>query len=767
MSSNEADTPRGRSTSKPPAAKKQRIPRVGLACDKCRKRKQKCDGRLGGDKCAQCSQNGWACEFMHAMQKYQVGYVKALENKIVRLHRVLRRLHPNEDFFSEVGVPLTEDNWATEGFLDDDDSSADVHTPSIFVSAQSLPLPEHEPHAKAEETSDVEGDQALKLSDLTDEFKHLTLGTYLGPYSSAALVHKALNLTYELTGARLSLSDLSRFGRPMFWKFNSWEYAQEHTMLDFPPPDLLHTLIDLYFDRQNPYMPVLHRPTFGRHLSTQLHHMDMSFGFLVLQVCANGARYSDDPRVFLPGVGTRSAGWIWFNQVRGRSSLHNGTSRLFDLQSICLGTMYLMGCAAAQASWVWCGHGIRLAQDVGAHKKKTYGTSPSAVDEQFKRAFWVLVLLDRHLSASMSRPCATRDDELDLDLPTPCDDDYWEHADPSQALKQPEILPSRLDIFVCYLKLYQSVGPGMNLIFADPKGRATYGAEDGQWEQTTLADLDSRLTTWADKVPAHLRWDPGGQDDISLLQSAHLWARFHNMQITIHRPFIAPRPGTPKEVTAELGVPSLVICLSAARAIVRIVDCVQHRFPGRLFPLLHKPVYEAGMMLFLSIWGSKKFGVASRVEEDLRGIHSCERFLETLETRMHPAGRHRDMMNALLSFVELPAPDQSRGQKRTLDESQAYEEPAAATLASLDDWFAGTQYDSTQPSLQSMFGSTSGPVDGQGNTTVWASELGMTGLSDAFATSGYSLPLQGWGIDGSGVYEAARDELGRTFGGGS
>ena len=47
------------------------------------------------------------------------------------------------------------------------------------------------------------------------------------------------------------------------------------------------------------------------------------------------------------------------------------------------------------------------------------------------------------------------------------------------------------------------------------------------------------------------------------------------------------------------------------------------------------------MMLFLGIWGSKKFGISSRLEEDLRGIHVCMQFLETLETRIHPAGQHR------------------------------------------------------------------------------------------------------------------------------
>lgn len=113
----------------------------------------------------------------------------------------------------------------------------------------------------------------------------------------------------------------------------------DRPMFDFPPLDLLETLVDLYFDLSNPYMPVLHRPTFMRQVATGLHKVDVSFGNLVLTMCAIGARYSDDLRVILPGTDMQSAGWYWFNQVRGRSSgimMHNGSSRLYDLQSVCV-----------------------------------------------------------------------------------------------------------------------------------------------------------------------------------------------------------------------------------------------------------------------------------------------------------------------------------------------------------------------------------------------------------------------------------------------
>ena len=53
---------------------------------------------------------------------------------------------------------------------------------------------------------------------------------------------------------------------------------------------------------------------------------------------------------------------------------------------------------------------------------------------------------------------------IDLDLPNACDDGYWYHPNASLAFKQPEGCPSRVDILLYYLKLYQAVAPAMCLI---------------------------------------------------------------------------------------------------------------------------------------------------------------------------------------------------------------------------------------------------------------------------------------------------------------
>ncbi|VDB85388.1 unnamed protein product [Peniophora sp. CBMAI 1063] len=754
------------------SAKKQRVPKEGISCDRCRKRKIQCNGRLGGEKCRYCFQNGWQCEYLHAKRKYPVGYVKALEEKIERLLGILRQLHPTEDFTYAVGKPFTEENWPQEGYVKSTTASSQTafDEPSAFVSPVSqftLTINLDELDVKAEAESDTEDEQSSKLRNLTDGVCRMSVVAFHGRHSEVNLVRRALDVTYKLTGARIALDDLATFGRPQFWQHRPCEALPKKLSLDFPPFDLLHALAALYFEHQNVYLPLLHQATFMRLISQGRHISCQSFGFLVLAVCANGARYSNDPRILIPGSEPLSAGWYWFNQLWNNFPINSGSSRLYDIQCIALSTIYLISCAATQAGWVWCGHGIRLAQDVGAHRKRVYDDSPTVEDELYRRAFWILILLEKHLGICMARPTAVKDQDLDLDLPNACDDMYWDHPDKSLSFKQPEGRPSRVDILVYHVKLYLAVAPAMCLIFAGSKTRNMVGITEG-WERATVANLDSRLNMWAESMPTHLCWDANNDDDVGLLQSAHIWTRYYELQINLHRPFIPSQTNSTNQAIAAIGFPSLSICLSASRAIVRIVDCVQRRFPGRIFPFLHDSAFLAGMMLFIGIWGSSKYGVASRADDDLQGIRTCDRFIETQEARLHTAGRQRDVLTALLSLVEKPPLVAARGQKRTLDETQAPGTPPiedatahTSSFISSDEWFAGTQFDATQPlhAQEATIGHNheGSPWALTNDNLIGAADPLFSALDYHVTDDEYSLPLGDWGFSNGPAYDGPDD----------
>lgn len=91
------------------------------------------------------------------------------------------------------------------------------------------------------------------------------------------------------------------------------------TDLEFPPESLGAELIDLFFERASPILPLIHEPSFRRNVETGIHLKDLDFARLYLLVCATASRYSSDARVCVIGttgsIEWNSAGWNYFNQV--------------------------------------------------------------------------------------------------------------------------------------------------------------------------------------------------------------------------------------------------------------------------------------------------------------------------------------------------------------------------------------------------------------------------------------------------------------------
>ena len=167
----------------------------------------------------------------------------------------------------------------------------------------------------------------------------------------------------ELTGTN---SQMLGSRRPMFWDIrpvsvnkldcdcrimiifypHQWEktlvYGDEPRYI-YPEQDLLWNLVSLFFEHTNIFLPLLHRPTFEKSLATGQHLWDPSFGMIVLLVCANASRYSEDPRVTLAGDSSGlSCGWKYFCQVPIYRNTLLGRPSIYDLQYYCVGTFHLL-----------------------------------------------------------------------------------------------------------------------------------------------------------------------------------------------------------------------------------------------------------------------------------------------------------------------------------------------------------------------------------------------------------------------------------------
>lgn len=217
-------------------------------------------------------------------------------------------------------------------------------------------------------------DDEFTTINLTNSLRHLSLNrgtiTSFGKSSGAVLIHAAFEMKEELH--KLDGSCTSSIGkrarpagyfpphrRPEFWRTESVNpplrltdsYPITHLIQQwvdpnvdppkphyhFPDPDLLPSLVDNYFVHMNLIFPLLHRPTFEQSLAENLHLCDPGFGGVVLLVAAVGARFSTDPRVFVPGTDqNHSVGSIWFHQVRIVLRSFYTLPTLCDLQIYCV-----------------------------------------------------------------------------------------------------------------------------------------------------------------------------------------------------------------------------------------------------------------------------------------------------------------------------------------------------------------------------------------------------------------------------------------------
>ncbi|KAJ7905864.1 fungal-specific transcription factor domain-containing protein [Mycena leptocephala] len=638
--------------------------RVQRACDVCRRRKSRCDGsQMHGDRCTTCIDANLDCTYLETTTKRPPprSYVDSLESRLEHSEALVRQLRAelaalhfanskSSSSQSSASPPDSVDRTvdSSAGNRRLDGSVASLHI--MRIALRSLAAPQPPPQA----------DDLMHL-EIARKLEKLSVGAmperrFIGKSSGAVLVKAAIDLKADVKreereealgyshspyshspeqslddqSGEDSIEDASAWTsrRLEYWTWKPWENTARSThTYSFPSEPLLNHFIELYFTHQNMYLPLLHRPTLERNIAERLHLRDDGFAATVLLVCAIASRWSTDPSVTRTGL---ACGWEWFDQVPLVGGHLFGQATLYDLQYYCLAVMFLDGSCSPQACWTLAGVGIRLAQDIGVHRRNARIEVPSVERELLKRAFWVLLYLDRTISSGMGRPCALQYDDFDIDPPIECDDEYWEH--PTHPFQQPAGVPSRYGLH---------------------KVRVFFSVDDA-WEENAAAEFDSALNNWRDQIPDHLRWDSKREDPVFFDQSVALHCNYYHLQILIHRPFI---PMLRK--SAPTALPSLAICTSAARACANMVD-VQRRRKGSVPVVINLPaVFTSGIVLLLNVWSGKRTGLVPDPNREMANVHKCMQAVRVCEKRWQIGGLVWDILAELASVGQLPLPNAS------------------------------------------------------------------------------------------------------------
>ncbi|KAJ7200688.1 fungal-specific transcription factor domain-containing protein [Mycena rebaudengoi] len=521
------------------------------------------------------------------------------------------------------------------------------------TAASTVPFMERAtPYTRPPTPTDIQlsATEGCVLTELNDRMRGLmvdsTHNRFYGQSSDIMLLKTAMDIKRQ-TGDDKRLEDyLIAIKRPEYWNSHPWHRPPPEApeIYTFPEEDLMYDLIELYFFHVHPFLPLLHRPTFEKSVAENLHLTSSRFGATLLLVCALAARYSSDPRVYLAGTNNseHSCGWKWIGQIRLVKQSFTTTPSLYDVQICCLAVVFLQGTGCPELCWVLTSIGIRLAQDVGAHRRRRYNGKKPEEDQLWTRAFWVLVCIDILLSASFGRPRATTADDFDLDLPVECDDMYWENSDPQLAFKQPPGKPSLMAYMICYIKLLDILGFAQKTLYTLKRSKKR-GAEAEHWNQQVVAELDSAMNHWIDSIPDHCAAMGPTQGGLHVYEPISQLFKYRSTGM----PFI-PAPGR----SSPLSYPSLAVCANSARSCSHVMAVQSRR---GLLPLAHvqMALFDSSVILLIL----KQTGMAIDREKELQDVHACLDVLRSFERRWQIAGRLWDTLYAMLSVGDiLPSP---------------------------------------------------------------------------------------------------------------
>ncbi|KAJ7758574.1 fungal-specific transcription factor domain-containing protein [Mycena maculata] len=620
---------------------RQRKPQL-RSCDMCRQRKIRCNTpSLPEGKCSNCISFGSPCTYLNPVRKRgpKSKLVEELRRKNAALEAQLQKT-----ICSHCSQPLQS------------------RPPSAF---------QHVSPASETTSTDPPSEEDDSQAELTDRFRQMnTAGVkdeFFGSASGYALVNNAMTKKEQLLG-RPAVAPHSR--RAVFFRLLPWEkeFYDQRPHYVYPQYDLIDALVELYFINVHPTFPVLHRPSFERCVAKEVYLSDPGFGAVLLAVLAIASRYSNDPRVLVEGEGSLSAGWKFVAQVQIVRKYFDPT--INEAQFYCLLTLFTIGTSAPQVSWLYLGLGIRFLQHRGEHRRKREGHNFE--DELWNRAFWSFFILDRMSGTFLGRPAAIHMDDYDVEPPLEVDDECLE-----QGFTQPLGKPSQLSFFVYFLRLCEILGDALRRLYATKKLKTRMGWMGTEWEQRTVAELDTAMNKFLDSIPPHLRWDANRQG-IFFDQSALIYVIYYYAQITIHRPYIDKRNA--------LAAPSLAICTNAARSALYIADIWITRLQRVAPAFLHNAVFVSAVILLLNIFGSKRAGLALDTRKDLEYVGVALDILNISETRCHRAGRMGDMIRELMSSdgsLPKPAPRDRYYSTYTAEPGDAVEDSALSWDAPL------------------------------------------------------------------------------------
>ncbi|KAF8528468.1 fungal-specific transcription factor domain-containing protein [Hysterangium stoloniferum] len=630
------------STATPPP--KERRFKLSRACDRCRRRRIKCDE---GHPCQSCLSSHSACTFEEPGKRTQHSKSKrtaTLEDRMHHLETLIQSI-PTNILSNSLLQSSSSSSSSTPPTLPDYPSAipppslslASLTNPSVHFSQ---PRPSHSYMYWDEQgCKRWQGETSgLPLLDmLFDRVAGQGCAEWAADSPGELGESDSTNPSTPGAGAGPGMSEwfpdriasrVDVVNPETLWKVITSCIA----------PDLMDSLVQCYLSTTSYLMPFLHIPTFLADYSNPLKWGEPGFASFILAICCLSSRHMDDPRLLVSP--SPSLAWFdLFSRLRTLPSADRPT--LYTVQAVLVAAVYAVGLGKLSKAFALLSEAITLSFDAGLHRSTdAYTGITPPEDEIRKRTFWCVYMWDKQASATFGRPPLLRMRDCDVGEPSLVDD---EHITLDGVGQQPPGTPSRMEAFVATVRYYILLESVSDLPLSPSPLLPPVSSP-------SPAHILSQLTHLRSTLPAHWAHTPdtlASEDVVRVTQAVRLHCLERFVSMLVWRGKLRGGDESFREGGngGEEEIEALKMSFLCAREIVAAYLCTATK--GLLtyygVHVIHQ-LTQAGRTLVAVVLSAKAEDIQTLVAPSLEALRSCVGLLRRFSGRYVCGMRNGDLL---------------------------------------------------------------------------------------------------------------------------
>ncbi|KAF2232946.1 hypothetical protein EV356DRAFT_568417 [Viridothelium virens] len=552
-----------------PLQKRRR--RVTRACDECRRKKIKCDGK---QPCTHCTVYSYECTYdqpSHRRRNPQPQYIEALEHRLQRAETLLKYVMPNVDL-SDPNLDVALQNGMFP------------NAPSTFGQIAAHDIKPHVQAAPPEQKPPSDSSKEYQLESMVKATGQLDLDEdgywdYHGHSSGLSFVRRMRESLGDLMGPEGQATPFIK-SRPLSQVFESPTSNNESplestsSMVDLPAKHCAIKLCGHALYDATALLKVVHQPTFFRLLDRvydygveNIGNTEQKFLPLLYAVLALGCLFASDEDSTLEKYGYENAidqGFQYFKACRQMIDLADCRD-ISSLQAHIFMILFLQSSAKLSTCYAFVGIALRSALRMGLHRSFDDNFTPIEAETR-KRAFWVIRKMDIYVGALLGLPITLSDDDIDQDLPTEVEDEYITET---EIKPMPKGTTTIVQGSNAHLQLVRIMNKIVRIVYPIKNAQQRGHMSQYTVSMQKIRELEKDLQDWKEKLPMGLR--PGDAQPRIIRAQQLLRMAFAHAQVLLYRPFLHYVSQAKRDkVVDPKAYASGMACVSVSRNIVHI-----------------------------------------------------------------------------------------------------------------------------------------------------------------------------------------------------